>query len=281
MSDKAQSMVEGAEIPSIPHVLHDILILTSDPGSSSHQLEEKILTEPGLVSHLLKAVNSAYYGLSRKVTSIRQAIVLLGFTAVKSIASGLALIDAFNNLPGLSRQYVLTVWKQSLASAGLTAILAGSRPRDKKDELFLAAMVHNVGHLVLAEYYPSEYEELTKSNPFPSVEEESQRFEVDHAEVSATLLRSWRFPEEIVHLARWHHEPDSFEGEKTDIACLGICETLPRKIENLAEFLEQKESAVEADILEMLLKLNWKWEDFQDNREAILRSIEMAQQIVK
>ncbi len=227
MNGKAHMIVEGAEIPSVPHVLIEILALASDPGSSGRQLEKKIETEPGLVSHLLKTVNSAYHSLPRKVTSIRHAIALLGFSTVKSIASGLALIDAFNNLSHLSQQYVITVWKQSLASAGLTKILAGSRPRDKQDELFLAAMVHNVGHLVLAEYYGSEYAALTKTNPFPSVEEERECFDVDHAEVGAAILEAWQFADEVTDLVKSHHEHGSFEGDEADILCLGVCETLP------------------------------------------------------
>ena len=280
MNGKAHMIVEGAEIPSVPHVLIEILALASDPGSSGRQLEKKIETEPGLVSHLLKTVNSAYHSLPRKVTSIRHAIALLGFSTVKSIASGLALIDAFNNLSHLSQQYVITVWKQSLASAGLTKILAGSRPRDKQDELFLAAMVHNVGHLVLAEYYGSEYAALTKTNPFPSVEEERECFDVDHAEVGAAILEAWQFADEVTDLVKSHHEHGSFEGDEADILCLGVCETLPRTIENLDGFLEKNETEVDVDILEMLSKLNWEWEDLQGNGELVSRLIETTQQIM-
>ena len=281
MTGKARTIVEGAEIPSIPHVLHAILTLTSDPASSSRELEEKILTEPGLVTHLLKTVNSAYFGLSQKVASIKQTIVLLGFTSVRSIASGLTLINAFNHLPHLTRRYVLTVWTHSLASAGLTRILARSRLQEKQDELFLAAMVHNVGHLVLAQYFQQEYDDLAKGNPFPSVEEEKKRFEVDHAEVGAILLEEWRFAEEIVHLVRAHHQPELFAGEATDINTLVLCEALSRRGAKLREFLEKNESEVEADILAMLPGLGWKWEDLQEKKEAIFQSIEVAQQIIK
>jgi HD-like signal output (HDOD) protein len=220
MRDRARRIVEGAEIPSIPHVLQAILALTSDPASSSRELEEKILTEPGLVAHLLKTVNSAYFGLSKKVASINQTIVLLGFTSVRSIASGLILINAFNHLPRLARRYVLTIWTHSLGSAGLTRILAGPRRREKQEELFLAAMVHNVGHLVLAQYFQQKYDDLAKGDPFPSVEEERRHFGVDHPEVGAMLLEEWKFTKEIIQLVRAHHQPELFEGEAADINTL-------------------------------------------------------------
>ena len=281
MRDQARRVVEGAEIPSIPHVLQAILALTSDPASSSRELEEKILTEPGLVTHLLKTVNSAYFGLSKQVASIKQTIVLLGFTSVRSIASGLILINAFNYLPHLTRRYVLTVWTHSLASAGLTRILAKPRLREKQDELFLAAMVHNVGHLVLAQYFQKKYDDLAKGDPFPSVEEERKHFEVDHAEVGAILLEEWKFTKGIINLVRAHHQPESFGGERKDITTLVLCEALSRKGANLREFLERKEADVDASILAMLPGLGWKWEGFQERSEAIFQSIEAAQQIIK
>jgi HD-like signal output (HDOD) protein len=281
MTDKARRVVEGAEIPSVPHVLQAILALTSDPASSSRELEERILTEPGLVAHLLKTVNSAYFGLPRKVASISQAIILLGFTSVRSIASGLILVDAFNHLPHLTRRYVLTVWTHSLACAGLTRILAGTRPRKKQDELFLAAMVHNVGHLVLAQYFHQKYDELAKVDPLPSVEEERRRFEVDHAEVGAALLEEWKFTKDITDLVGTHHQPESFKGEAMDINTLVVSEALSRKGANLKACLEQKEADVDVGILTILTALGWKWKDLQERKEAISRSIEAAQQIIK
>ena len=146
--------------------------------------------------------------------------------------------------------------------------------------VFLAAMIHNVGHLVLAEYYESEYVALTKTNPFPSVEEERECFGVDHAEVGAAMLEAWQFADEVTHLVESHHEHGSFEGDETDILCLGVCESLPRTIENLARFLEKSETEVDVDILEMLSKLNWQWEDLQRNEGLISRSIETTQQIM-
>ena len=107
---EALRIVEGIEIPSIPHVLRKILMLTNDPNSSSRDIEKLVLSEPGLVTHILKTVNSAFFGTPCEVRSVNHAIVLLGFSAVRSIVSGLVLIDVFHNLPGLDKKYVLNIW---------------------------------------------------------------------------------------------------------------------------------------------------------------------------
>jgi len=278
MTDKAQRIVEGASIPSIPHILQSILALTSDPSSTGRELEEKIMAEPGLVTHLLRTVNSAYYGLLRKVSSIRQAVVLLGYTAVRSMASGLIMINTFNQLPRVTRRYLQDVWAHSLTSAGLATVLANTRPREKKDALILAAMVHNVGHLVLAQHFEKEYDEITKSDPFPSVAEEKDRFEVDHAEVGARLLESWKFEKEIINLVRAHHESESFQGDQSLIGTLILSQALARKADNLKSFLATEEENVDEDILSMLPAVGLTWKELQGRSSAILQSIEVTKQ---
>ena len=278
MKDKAQRIIEGASIPSIPHILQTILALTSDPTSSGRALEEKIMAEPGLVTHLLRTVNSAYYGLLRKVSSIRQAVVLLGYTAVRSMASGLIMINTFNQLPRITRRYLQDVWAHSLTTAGLATVLAGNKPREKKDSLILAAMVHNVGHLVLAQYLETDYDELTQSDPFPPVTEERDRFGVDHAEVGALLLESWKFEKEIIDLVRAHHESEFFKGDHSLIGVLILSQALAKKSDSLKDFLAMEEEHVEEEILGMLPGVGLTWKELQGRRSAILQSIEVTRQ---
>jgi HD-like signal output (HDOD) protein len=278
MKETAQRIVAGAEIPSIPHILQVIVALTNNPMSSSRELEEKILSEPGLVMRLLKTVNSAYFGLSKKVSSVRHAIVILGYTSVRSIAAGLILINTFEHLPGLARRYVMRVWMHSLAAAGLTRIIAGPDLRKKQDDLFIAALVHNAGHLILAQHFEKKYDDFTKADPLPSVEEERKFFEVDHVEVGALLLEDWKFDREIIDLVRAHHNPASFQGEPAVIGTLVLCELLARKGACLREFLEKEENDLDVEFLSMLPGLGWSWKELQESNEAIIQSIEMTQQ---
>ncbi len=281
MSHLADTIIGSADIPSVPHVLQEILAVTSDPSSSSRMLEEKILQEPGLVTHLLKTVNSAYYGFPQRIASVNQAIVLLGFSAIRSMASGLALIDAFNNLPGLNRRYVLQVWEHCLGCAGLIKELARKLPRDRQDGLFLSAMVHNVGHIVLSQYFSSRYDELTTADSFPSVQTEKDHFELDHTDVGATLLKSWRFADEVVRLVAAHHRTDSFDGDPTDLIRLEICDRLMRASEELESLFAREESAMEPWLIEDLQKVGWTWDDAREHKDSFLGSVEAAREIIR
>jgi HD-like signal output (HDOD) protein len=278
MKDTAQRIVEGASIPSIPHVLQSILALTSDPASSGLALEQKIMAEPGLVTHLLRSVNSAAYGLVRRVTSIRQAIVLLGYTSVRSMASGLILINTFHQLPRVTRKYLQDVWSHALTTVGLATILAANKPRGQKDALLLGAMVHNVGHLVLAQHFEKDYEDLTKSGPFPPVAEERNRFEVDHAEVGACLLENWKFEKAIVDLVLAHHEPESYKEDPGIIEILMLSQALAQKGASLKDFLILEEDHADEEILAMLSGVDLTWPELQEKSPAILKAVEEASQ---
>ena len=281
MRGAAHRIVEGAAIPSIPRVLQEILALTSSPDSSSRALEEKVLAEPGLVTYLLRTVNSAHFGLSRRVSSVQQAILLQGYASVRSMASGLLLIQTFQQLPGLSGKYLQTVWSHSLVTAGLTRLLADPRLREARDALMLAAMVHNIGHLVLARHFGGKYEVLAQTDPLPPAEEERKNFEVDHAEVGAAMLEQWRFDKEIVDLVRAHHDPPSWEGPPAVIETLALCEALARQSADLEEFLGQEESDADAGIIAKLAGLGWTWMDLQERSPAILAAVEAARQSLR
>ncbi|EKD41961.1 MAG: metal dependent phosphohydrolase, partial [uncultured bacterium] len=106
-----------ADIPPIPHLLQKIMLLTDDPKTTSQKLESLVIQEPALVTKILKSVNSALYSFPSKINSVRHAMIILGFATVKSIASGLALMNAFENIPGIDKNYVLNIWRHGLKSA--------------------------------------------------------------------------------------------------------------------------------------------------------------------
>ncbi|MBU8872085.1 MAG: HDOD domain-containing protein [Gemmatimonadales bacterium] len=280
ISDRARRIVEGAEIPSIPHVLQKILKVTGDPTSSSRDLEKLITTEPALVTHLLKTVNSANFGYAKKVNSISHTIVMLGVSTVKSIASGLMLIDVFNNLPGLNQGYVVEVWKCSLVRAGVARLLARGTSSEKQEELFLGAMVLDIGHLVLAQHHQQNYDALTEDDPFPSPATETESFEIDHADTGAALLETWQFSPAIIDLVATHHQADTFAGDQNDLNWLELADGIARQSGAVNEFLEMEEEDVHPDFLQRLTAAGWCWNDFRGQKDTINEAIKFAHEVV-
>lgn len=134
MIDK-KTIIQATDIPSVPEILQKILMMSQNPEASARQLEELVIQEPGLVTHLLKTVNSAFYARPKKVDSIKHTIVILGMNTVRSIASGLTMINSFDNLNGVPQEYVHSVFEHSIVSANMINIFAGKESIIKREPL--------------------------------------------------------------------------------------------------------------------------------------------------
>jgi HD-like signal output (HDOD) protein len=190
------------------------------------------------------------------------------------------LLDTFNSLPGLNKKYVLAVWKHSLFCAGLIRVIAKEASQDVHEEMFLAAMVHNIGHLVLSQHFGSKYDELIKTNIFPSVEEEARYLKVNHAEIGSVLLGRWKFSDEIINIVNAHHQAELFEGEKKKIWYLQLCDLVARNDGEIEEYFEKVEFELSAQLIEILKNANWTWSCLKENREVFNQIFESVNQAI-
>jgi putative nucleotidyltransferase with HDIG domain len=203
------------EFPSMPGAAARIMGLLDDPDSTAQQLEEVLRMDPGLTANILKLANSAYFGLPREVGSIRQAIVLLGWRRVGQMVMAHCVQSVLHvAIPG----YELAageLWRHSIAVSVISEGLVRELGLPRTDEIFTAALLHDLGKVVLGEYVSRFEEEVeiqaSEGLAFEAVEQ--QIFGVDHAEVGARILESWSFPSGIVGAVRWHHEPEKAEEE--------------------------------------------------------------------
>ncbi len=275
-----RDIVRTAEIPSIPTVLQQILSLVNNPMASSQELEKVVLKEPGLVTKLLRLVNSAYYALPQKISSVRHAMILVGFTAVRNIATGLGLINSFNSLPTGNKEYFMTVWKRSLTSAQFIKLFTRKEPLSVQDDLFLTAMIHEVGYLVLSVHLKAKYAEFVQNNLFPTVEQEREAFHLDHAELGSMLLEEWKFPKSVCDLVRHHHAPEKFEGNKVFVDYIDLSDALANHRHELSDYLNKDEIEIEPDIIERLTRIGWTWEQIRDKAPDLIRGVQEVNDII-
>ena len=274
MSLNPKSIIQYAEIPSIPSVLHQILSLADNPRTSSADLERYVTQEPALAAQLLKWVNSAAYALPQRVSSIAHAMILLGFSTVKSIASGMVLINAFDRVSGLSKEFIHQVWRHTLSAAALIKIFSKGEANSKKDDFFLAAMIHDVGYMVMKQYFHEKYDKLLATNPFPTVEAEDKALEINHAVIGAELLREWKFSEKVIDMVLFHHDLENYKGDKKDWYFLHVCDDLAHN-DDLPAFFEQKQEDLAPELLADLQKIGWTWPKVLSEKENFIEAIEM------
>lgn len=200
-----------AELPPMPSSIGEVISACDDHDMTVGELSQVILRDQNLTANILKLANSAFYGHARRVTTATEAVVLLGFSAVKSLAisshTSRLLAGA---LPGYGlRQGEL--WRHSIAVAFTARRLAIEVQLSPVEEAFVAGLLHDIGKTLLSSHMEHAFDEVTRIAqerriPFHEVEHELLGF--DHAELGAQVAHAWSFPAELEEAIRHHHSPD-------------------------------------------------------------------------
>ena len=194
-----------AKLPPISVVVQRILVLTTDPATTVDELASAVEGDQVLAAKVIRLVNSPFFGLDREVTSIRQAVIFLGFNTIRQLVMSVSFGYAFEFVP---RAELDRFWRHSLAVAILSRRIAELVPGMDADRLFASGLLHDLGHLVLLTAFPEEYrqiiEEASHTGDISTLERE--HFGIDHADVGLVLGTEWNFPAQIVDAIYYHHK---------------------------------------------------------------------------
>jgi HD-like signal output (HDOD) protein len=221
-------------IKTIPHIAIRLTQMISDSGTTVREIEEVISLDPTLVLRVLKLINSAYYGLRRKVDSIADAIVYLGLDVLRNmivLEAVKALIDKDVDGKQFSRQ---RLWLHC-AVVGISNQMVSERIfKYKGDNAFLMGILHDIGIIVEDQVVPGMFEEYLTDEKYRDmalVDFERQFIDTDHSEIGYLLCKEWKLPHEICESIRDHHrQPSSFSNDKPSIV-VQISEYLATKLE--------------------------------------------------
>jgi HD-like signal output (HDOD) protein len=199
-------LASDAALPSIPRVVALLLSELGRPEPDLRKLGQLIGTDPALTARLLTLANSAMFMLPRKVSSIPEALAILGVEHLRQLATAAALGLSFRAVPGVNLQQF---WRYSLNVAKLTRSLAGM-VRTNPATAFTAGLVHAVGELVLHTGMPDDMAVLDAMLPpldLRRARVETKRLGYSYAEVGAGFARKWQFPDTIVHALQYQARP--------------------------------------------------------------------------
>ena len=198
------------DIPSLPQFVIETLKKLDDPKSSAADVANKLSRDEGLVIRVLRLANSAYYGLSRRISSVSEAISFLGFKTVKSIvlaASVYKFMDSSFTGYALDRG---DLWKHSQSVASTARFLATHVKGVDPEEAYIAGMVHDIGKIVLNDYVRFGYSiiiRLVEEEQLPFTDAEKQVLGFDHAQVGGLVIEQWNLPEIYMYTTSNHHSP--------------------------------------------------------------------------
>jgi putative nucleotidyltransferase with HDIG domain len=198
------------DLPPLPLILNRVLQLLNDTNASSAQIAAIIEKDAVLSGHVLRCVNSAYYGLKSTVTSIRHAVSMLGFSTVRNLALAFSLRRVLTRShvppPRLFSRYS----QHSLSCAVLCHYLAGYVAVEDKEAAFAAGLFHDIGKLLILSAFPDLLQKINEQ--YESCDLAYEQVELDilqttHAALSKTVLEKWQLPESIQQAVEFHHHP--------------------------------------------------------------------------
>jgi len=199
-------------IPPLPFVTSRALALVRDPGSRRSDLARVLSLDEGMTALFLRMVNSAYYGLPRRITSLDETIGFLGYENTKAVLFAVSARQIFYiGAPSymLDRK---TLWRHSIAVASGSVWIARRRAISPISEVYVAGLLHDIGKLVLdimVGHEPHWAGLDATSDDLEWTEIERRTIGRDHAELGAQAVQSWRLPQRVVEAVREHHAPAS------------------------------------------------------------------------
>lgn len=199
-----------SELPPFPVVIQRALQLIDDPRSSAQNVVDVIQYDPSITVDVLRLCNSAYFGLRRTIHSLREALVMIGFNQLLEIILSRETIQLYSKpCMGYDLDHG-ALWRHSVACALLSGIIAKRLNRAVSPTHFTAALLHDIGKMILSKFvkdYLEEIKNLTQKRRLSFVEAERETLGIDHAELGGRITEQWEFPKAIVSAVRYHHTP--------------------------------------------------------------------------
>jgi HD-like signal output (HDOD) protein len=192
-------------MPTFSPATAKIIQLSNQLNASANELVAAIRMDPVLTGRVLQLVNSAYFSLAQKVTSLNRALVYLGINTIKNLALSTAVMEAFDSKNQQLKELIAPTWRHSLATAVCAKNLARATqvPANALEEYFIAGLLHKIGQIVMIQAFHS----TTPHNGQISLAEEKAIYGMNHSEVGADTLRKWKFSEDLVAAVGSYHNP--------------------------------------------------------------------------
>jgi len=196
------------DLPTLPSIAMEVNRLLENHNTSIDILSNAIIKDQAIVSKVLKLVNSAFFGVTSKVSSINDAVVLLGFNAIRNIVIAVSLVKVFSKKTTSEGFDISDFWKHSIAVATTSKYLSQKANIDEPENCFVGGLLHDIGKIILYQFFNEIFNEilLTVKNENLSFYEVEKKISMpNHAKIGGYLAKKWRLPLELIDAVQYHH----------------------------------------------------------------------------
>uniref|UniRef100_C6E8C6 Metal dependent phosphohydrolase n=1 Tax=Geobacter sp. (strain M21) TaxID=443144 RepID=C6E8C6_GEOSM len=206
------AITNAADLPTIPIVAIKVMQLIESENATADELAKIVTTDPAVAARVLKISNSSFYGCRRQIQTLSSAIVILGFSTLRSLVVAASVKQVYKPY-GLTEKML---WEHSFA-AGLAARIIANRTRiANEEEAFLAGLFHDIGKIIMNTLDRNKFQEVMQhcyNEGISFGQAERTVYPFSHDEVGAYVIKKWNFPEILTSAILYHHtlKFDEFE----------------------------------------------------------------------
>jgi HD-like signal output (HDOD) protein len=210
MDKRLENIVKKIEeLPTLPVVSQKILALMADENASYRDIVRLVENDQSLALKIMKIANSAFFGSLTKISSLEHAMIKLGMNEVRCIVLAVSVHDFFSN-PDKGIFDRKRFWKHGIVCSQTAKYLGSYYRIGNDDTLFLSGLIHDMGKVVLDEYFHDEFLMILKhieAKKCSFSEAEKDVLGTTHYQIAAKLLSNWKFPKKIILQILYHHAP--------------------------------------------------------------------------
>ncbi len=224
----------STELPTLPTVASQLISLTVKEDTTLNDIANLVSQDISLSTKILKVSNSAFYNFPQQISSINQAVSLLGTNAVRSLVLSFSFLSIKGNKNRNTFDFK-KFWQESLSSAVAAKLILEQVEGANTEEVLISGLLQNLGELIFALTMADEYEEVLaekENSPDNQLQHEESLFDMNHTEMGYEIAKSWGFPETLCTPIFYHHDPKAYKGNdkqtKITIAAIHLSDILTR-----------------------------------------------------
>ncbi len=212
------------ELAVLPHVVYKVLEVSGSSDTSTSEVEKAIVVDPGFSSRLLTAVNSAFYALPRKITSIREAVMFLGLKTIRQLAMTVGIYDMFVGKTDKESLRRRAWWRHSVDTAVCSRWIATKVGKMSADDAYTCGLLHYIGKTLLDRFGGRTYDDVEAlvAQGWDETKAELEVYGCDHTDIAIDAARRWGFPESLVEGLQYDRPAQKGEPHAPYRACVAL-----------------------------------------------------------
>ncbi|MEZ5359808.1 MAG: HDOD domain-containing protein [Candidatus Zixiibacteriota bacterium] len=276
MDEIKTNILSFGELPSQPIVLQKLHQMINSQDTSSHNVAKVIETDQGFTARVLRLVNSPFFGFTRKIASVQEAITMIGFNSVHQLLLATSLMGAFKIDQDIFD--IGSFWQHCFAVGVISKHIATKSFSNIKEESFVSGVLHDVGRLLIINADVQRYKQFINNHTgVISLEAEEEVFGINHQNAGQLLAEHWHFPDSIKSGIGFHHTP---EKDPNNSETTGVVHVADITVHAL-DLGDSGNFYVNHFCPNSWAKLNLTMDDFEELLENALLEIDETRQIIK